>query len=80
MAELPQDPESQALPRRVQGERLVHVHSRAGELWRERFAGAGEAIELDDPPAVLEVEALYASTDITRRPWCLNTASDPNAI
>ena len=46
-----------------QTERLVHVHSRAGELWRERFVSAG-AVELDDPPVVLEVEALYASTDI----------------
>ena len=46
-----------------QTERLVHVHSRAGDLWRERFVSAG-AVELDDPPVVLEIEALYASTDI----------------
>ena len=47
----------------AQDRRLVHVHSRAGDLWRERFVSAG-AVELEDPPAVLEIEALYASTDI----------------
>ncbi len=46
-----------------QDRRLVQVHSRAGDLWRERFVSAG-AVELDDPPAVLEIDALYASTDI----------------
>ncbi len=46
-----------------QDRRLVQVHSRAGDLWRERFVSAG-AVELDGPPAVLEIDALYASTDI----------------
>ena len=46
-----------------QTERLVHVHSRAGDLWRERFVSGG-AVDLDDPPAVLDIETLYASTDI----------------
>jgi hypothetical protein len=30
-----------------------------------RFVGAG-AIELDDPPVRLEVEAVYAATDVAR--------------
>ena len=46
-----------------QERREAAVHSRAGDLWRTRFVTAG-AVELDDPPAVLEVEALYAATDI----------------
>jgi Uma2 family endonuclease len=46
-----------------QERREVAVHSRAGDLWRERFVSAG-AIDLDDPPAVLETEALYAATDV----------------
>ena len=46
-----------------QDERVVQVHSRAGELWRERFVGAG-VLELDDPPARLEIDAVYAGTDI----------------
>jgi Uma2 family endonuclease len=46
-----------------QDERVVQVHSRAGDLWRERFISAG-AIELDGPPVRLEVEAIYAGTDI----------------
>jgi hypothetical protein len=33
----------------AQDRRLVQIHSRAGELWRERFVSEG-AIELDDPP------------------------------
>src|ERR671919_2580732 len=32
-----------------QDRRLVQMHSRAGELWRERFVSEG-AIELDEPP------------------------------
>ena len=43
------------------------VHSRAGDLWRERFVSAG-AIELDDPDVRIEVEAIYAGTDIAARP------------
>jgi Uma2 family endonuclease len=47
-----------------QDERAVQLHSRAGDLWRECFVSAG-AIELGAPPVRLEVEALYAGTDIT---------------
>jgi Uma2 family endonuclease len=46
-----------------QDQRLVNVHSRAGDLWRERFLSAG-VIELDDPPVRLEIDALYAATDL----------------
>jgi Uma2 family endonuclease len=46
-----------------QDERVVLVHSRAGELWRERFVSAG-MLELDDPPLRLDIEALYAGTDL----------------
>jgi len=41
----------------AQDQRLVHVHSRAGDIWRERFAAEG-MVELDDPPVRLEVDAL----------------------
>jgi Uma2 family endonuclease len=46
-----------------QDERAAQVHSRAGELWRERFVSSG-AIELDDPPVRLEVDVIYEGTDI----------------
>jgi Uma2 family endonuclease len=46
-----------------QTERLVHVHSRAGDVWRERFVSAG-TVELDEPPVRLELGALYAATDL----------------
>jgi Uma2 family endonuclease len=46
-----------------QNQRLVHVHSRAGDIWRERFLSAG-ALELDEPPVRLEIDALYAATDL----------------
>jgi Uma2 family endonuclease len=46
-----------------QNQRLVHVHSRAGDIWRERFLSAGP-VELDDPPVRLEIDALYAATDL----------------
>jgi Uma2 family endonuclease len=46
-----------------QDERVAQVHSRAGDLWRERFVSTG-TIELDDPPVRLEIEAIYADTDI----------------
>ena len=46
-----------------QDERVVQLHSRAGDLWRERFVSAG-AIELDDPPLRLEIDAIYAGTDL----------------
>jgi len=46
-----------------QDQRLVHVHSRAGDIWRERFLSAG-ALELDEPPVRLEIADLYAATDL----------------
>jgi Uma2 family endonuclease len=42
---------------------LVQIHSRAGDLWRERFVSAG-TIELDDPDLRLDVAALYAQTEL----------------
>ena len=47
----------------AQDRRVVLVHSRAGELWRERFVTEG-AIELDNPPLRLELDTLYARTDL----------------
>ena len=44
-------------------ERAVQVHSRAGDLWRERFVSSG-ALALDDPPVRLEVDAIYAGTEL----------------
>ena len=38
----------------------MHVHSRAGDIWRERFSSAG-VLELDEPPVRLEID-LYAAT------------------
>ena len=46
-----------------QDQRLVNVHSRAGDLWRERFLAAG-IVDLDDPPVRLAIDDLYAATDI----------------
>ena len=46
-----------------QDQRVVQVHSRSGDLWRERFINSG-VIELDDPPVRLDVDAIYAATDI----------------
>ena len=46
-----------------QNQRLVQVHSRAGDIWRERFLSVG-ALELDEPPVLLELDALYAATDL----------------
>jgi Uma2 family endonuclease len=46
----------------AQDRRLVQIHSRAGELWRERFASEG-VIELQDPPLRIEVAALYAASE-----------------
>jgi Uma2 family endonuclease len=46
-----------------QDQRLVNVHSRAGDLWRERFLSAG-VIDLDGPPVRLAIDDLYAATDI----------------
>jgi Uma2 family endonuclease len=47
----------------AQDRRIVQIHSRAGDLWRERFVSEG-AIELDDPPLRMEVAALYAATEV----------------
>jgi Uma2 family endonuclease len=47
----------------AQDRRVVQVHSRAGELWRERFVTEG-SLELDDPPVRLELDALYVQTDL----------------
>jgi Uma2 family endonuclease len=47
----------------AQDRRVVQIHSRAGDLWRERFVSEG-AVELDDPPLRIEVEALYAATEV----------------
>jgi hypothetical protein len=41
----------------------VNVHSRAGDLWRERFLSVG-MIDLDDPPVRLAIDDLYGATDI----------------
>jgi hypothetical protein len=46
-----------------QDERVAQVHSPAGDLWRERFISAG-VIALNEPPVRLEVDAIYAGTDI----------------
>ena len=46
-----------------QEKRVVQVHSRAGDLWHERFVSDG-AFELDDPPLRLQVAEIYAETDI----------------
>ena len=47
----------------AQHQRLVHLHSREGDIWRERFVSAG-SITLDEPPITLEVDAIYAATDL----------------
>jgi len=47
----------------AQDRRVVQAHSRAGELWRERFVTEG-ALELDDPPLRLELDLVYALTDL----------------
>jgi hypothetical protein len=39
------------------------MHSRVGDLWRERFVSEG-AIELDEPSLRVEVAALYAATEL----------------
>jgi Uma2 family endonuclease len=46
-----------------QDERVVQVHSRSGDLWRERFISSA-AIELDDPTVRLDVDLIYAATDV----------------
>ncbi len=46
-----------------QDEQVIQVHSRAGELWRERFVSAG-ALEIDDPRVRIEIDAVYAGTGL----------------
>lgn len=46
-----------------QDQRLVHLHSRAGDIWRERFVSTG-ALELEDPPLRLELDDIYRATDL----------------
>jgi Uma2 family endonuclease len=46
-----------------QDQRLVHVHSRAGDIWRERFVSAG-VLDLEDPPVHPELDDLYRATDL----------------
>ena len=58
-----------------QDQRLVNVHSRAGDLWRERFLDAG-TVDLDDPAVRLAIEDLYAATDIAAWPT-VTAASRP---
>jgi Uma2 family endonuclease len=47
----------------AQDRRLVQIHSRAGDLWRERFISVG-TIELDDPKLRVDLAALYAQTEL----------------
>ena len=47
----------------AQDRRLVHIHSRAGDIWRECFVSEA-AVQLDDPSVRLEVDALYVATDL----------------
>jgi Uma2 family endonuclease len=47
----------------AQDRREVLVHSRAGDLWRERFVTEG-GIELDDPPLTLDLDDLYENIDL----------------
>jgi Uma2 family endonuclease len=42
---------------------LVQIHTRAGDLWRERFVSEGP-VELEDPPLHIEIADLYAATDL----------------
>jgi Uma2 family endonuclease len=46
-----------------QDRRLVQIHSRSGDLWRERFVSEG-AIDLSDPAVSLDVAAIYATTAV----------------
>jgi Uma2 family endonuclease len=47
-----------------QDRRLVQIHSRAGDLWRERFVSEG-AVDLNDPAVSLDATAIYATTDVS---------------
>jgi Uma2 family endonuclease len=47
----------------AQDQRLVHVHSRAGDLWRERFIGTG-SLSLEDPPLCVDLDTLYAGAEL----------------
>jgi len=47
----------------AQDQRVVQVHSRAGELWRERFVSEGTLV-LDDPAIELAIADVYAGTEV----------------
>lgn len=47
----------------VQEWREVLLRSRAGDLWHERSLFGG-SLALDDPPLALDLEAVYAGTDV----------------
>jgi Uma2 family endonuclease len=48
----------------AQERREILVHSRAGDLWHERFISEG-AIRLDDPPVRLDIDEIYAGTGLS---------------
>lgn len=47
----------------AQDQRVVQMHSRAGDLWRERFVSEG-ALVLDDPTIELAITDVYAGTEV----------------
>ena len=63
MVQLPQDPSLGHDLVVAQDQRLVQVHTRTGDVWRERFVSSG-AIELADPSLRLDVADLYLATDL----------------
>lgn len=46
-----------------QDQRVVQVHSRAGDLWRERIVSEG-TLALDDPSIDLEIGRIYEATEV----------------
>lgn len=46
-----------------QEEREILIHSRAGDLWHERFVGEG-VVDLGDPPVRLDIEQIYERVDV----------------
>ena len=47
----------------AQDRREIQVHSRAGDLWHERFLSEGDLV-LDEPSVCLAIDDIYASTDL----------------
>ena len=47
----------------AQDQRLVQIHTRTGDVWRERFVSSG-TIELDDPSLRLDLADFYAATEL----------------